>query len=164
MPARIHTDFYPVDLLSDILCNGPSSRLYRRLLKEQELFSSIDTYVTANFDPGLLIIEGKLNEGIQPEKALDAIWQELRILQQTPVDGRELDKLRHRFESTLVYSEISILNKAQNLGYYEALQRAELMNDETDIYLSVSAADIQRLAQEIFRPENSATLLYVPKG
>jgi zinc protease len=164
VPARVHADFYPVDLLSDILCNGPSSRLYRRLLKEQQLFSSIDAYVTANFDPGLLIIEGKLNEGIRPEAALDAVWRELELLQQTPVDARELDKIRRRFESTLVYSEISILNKAQNLGFYEALQRAELMNEETDIYLSVSAADMQRVARDIFRPDNSATLSYIPKG
>lgn len=162
-PARAHDDFYPLDLLSDVLCNGPSSRLYRRLLKEQQLFSSIDAYVTANFDPGLLIVEGRLNADVQPEKALEAIWAELKLLQESPVDGRELDKIRHRFESTLVYSELSILNKAQNLGFYEALQRAELMNEETDRYLAVSAAEMQRAAQVTFRPENSAALIYVPK-
>jgi predicted Zn-dependent peptidase len=74
-----------------------------------------------------------------------------------------LDKIRHRFESTLVYSELSILNKAQNLGFYEALQRAELMNEETERYLAVSAIEIQQAARATFRPENSAALIYVPK-
>jgi predicted Zn-dependent peptidase len=120
--------------------------------------------LTANFDPGLLIVEGRLSEGVQPEKALEAIWAELKQLQESPVDDRELDKIRHRFESTLVYSELSILNKAQNLGFYEALQRAELMNEETARYLAVSAIEMQQAAQATFRPENSAALIYVPKS
>ncbi|MBK8557308.1 MAG: insulinase family protein [Lewinellaceae bacterium] len=162
-PSRLHPDFYTIDLLSDILGHGASSRLYRRLLKEKGLFSSIDAFVTANFDPGLLVIEGKLNEGVSPETGLDAIWTELKELAEVQVSERELNKIRHRFESTLVYSEISVLNKAQNLGFYEALDRAELMNDETAQYLSVSAGDLQGLAQEMFRPDNSGTLVYVPR-
>ncbi|MGI9160926.1 MAG: hypothetical protein ACR2K1_14355 [Saprospiraceae bacterium] len=63
-----------------------------------------------------------------------------------------------------MYSELSILNKAQNLGFYEALQRAELMNEETERYLAISAVEMQSAAQAIFRPENSAALIYVPKG
>jgi zinc protease len=164
MPGRTHPGFYPADLLSDVLGHGPSSRLYRRLLKEQKLFSSIDAYVTSSFDPGLLLVEGRLNENVEPDIALAAIWKELQALCAAPLDTRELQKLRHRFESTVVYSEISILNKAQNLGYYEALGDAELINSETERYLAVSAPDLQRTAIEIFRPDNSGTLVYVPVG
>lgn len=162
-PARIEKDFYAVDLLSDVLALGPSSRLYRRLLKERQLFSSIDAYVTANVDPGLLVIEGRPSEGVRVEDALAAIWSELEALKTEAIEERELKKIQHRFESTLVFSETSVLNKAQNLAFYELLDRAELMNEETDIYLQISPEEMRLSATNLFRAENSATLIYLPQ-
>ncbi|MBC7775066.1 MAG: insulinase family protein [Phycisphaerae bacterium] len=161
-PARVDKEFYSVDLLSDVLALGPSSRLFRRLLKERNLFSTIDAYVTANVDPGLLVIEGRPSEGVSVDDALAAIWGELELLKKEAVEERELQKIQHRFESTLVFSETSVLNKAQNLAFYELLDRAELMNEETNIYLGITPAEMFRTANEIFRPENSATLIYLP--
>jgi zinc protease len=162
-PARLEKDFYGVDLLSDVLALGPSSRLYRRLLRERQLFSTIDAYVTANIDPGLLVIEGRPAEGVRTEDALAAIWAELELLKQEAIDERELKKIQHRFESTLVFSETSVLNKAQNLAFYELLDRAELMNEETETYLAITPAEMRQTAQHLFRPENSATLVYLPQ-
>ncbi len=161
-PARIDKEFYSVDLLSDVLALGPSSRLYRRLLKEQALFSTIDAYVTANIDPGLLVIEGRPADGVSVDDALAALWRELEQLKNEEIEERELKKIQHRFESTLVFSETSVLNKAQNMAFYELLDRAELMNEETDIYLGITPADMLLTANEIFRAENSATLIYLP--
>lgn len=162
-PARLEADFYAVDLLSDVLAQGHSSRLYRRLLKEKQLFSQIDAYITANIDPGLLVIEGRPADGVSVDDALAAVWEELNLLKNEAVDQRELKKIQHRFESTIVFSETSILNKAQNLGFYEILDRAELMNEEVDTYLAVTPEDMQRVAQEIFREEGSAILVYLPE-
>ncbi len=161
-PARIDKAFYSVDLLSDVLALGPSSRLYRRLLKERSLFSSIDAYVTANVDPGLFVIEGRPSEGVSVDDALAAIWAELEQLKNEAIEERELQKIQHRFESTLVFSETSVLNKAQNLAFYELLDRAELMNEETEIYLGITPEEMLQTAKEIFRAENSATLIYLP--
>ncbi|MBL7783802.1 MAG: insulinase family protein [Saprospiraceae bacterium] len=162
-PARLEADFYAVDLLSDVLAQGHSSRLYRRLLKEKQLFSQIDAYITANIDPGLLVIEGRPADGVSVDDALAAVWEELNLLKNEAVDQRELKKIQHRFESTIVFSETSILNKAQNLGFYEILDRAELMNEEVDTYLAVTPEDMQRVAKEIFREEGSAILVYLPE-
>ena len=161
-PARLERDFYAVDLLSDILALGPSSRLFRRLLKERPIFSSIDAYVTANVDPGLLVIEGRPSEGVSVEDALASIWGELDQLKKEAIEERELKKIQHRFESTLVFSETSVLNKAQNLAFYELLDRAELMNEETDIYLGITPEEMWEAAGKLFRAENSATLVYLP--
>ena len=161
-PARVEKEFYSVDLLSDVLALGPSSRLYRRLLKEQQLFSTIDAYVTANVDPGLLVIEGRPSDGVSVEDALAAIWGELEQLKTEAIEERELKKIQNRFESTLVFSETSVLNKAQNLAFYELLDRAELMNEETDIYLGITPVEMLHTANDIFRAENSATLIYLP--
>jgi len=162
-PARLTRDFYAVDLLSDILAQGHSARLYRRLLKEQPLFSQIDAYITASVDPGLFVIEGRPAEGISVEECTKAVWAELDKLKEELIEDRELTKIKHRFESTVVFSEASVLNKAQNLGYYELISNAELMNDESDIYLGVTPEEIQQAAKTLFRPENSGLLTYYPK-
>ncbi|MBL7776171.1 MAG: insulinase family protein, partial [Saprospiraceae bacterium] len=164
MPARIHPDFYPVDLLTDILAQGPSARLYRRLVKEQKLFVQIDAYVTANLDPGLLVIEGKPAEGVPVETATAAIWAELEALKSREIEARELEKIKNRFESTIVFSETSILNKAQNLAFYEMRDRAELMNEEVETYRAVRSADLLRAARQLFQERNAAVLTYLPKS
>ena len=161
-PARLSREFYAVDLLSDVLAHGHSSRLYRRLLKEKKLFSQIDAYVTAYLDPGLLVVEGRPAEGVSIEKAMEAVWEELNLLKSEIIETRELQKIQHRFESTVVFSETSVLNKAQNLGFYEIIDRAELMNEEVDVYLNVTPADLHAAATELFKPENSGTLVYLP--
>ncbi len=162
MPARLDPEFYAVDLLSDVLAQGHSSRLYRHLLKERQLFSQIDAYVTGNTDPGLLVIEGRPAAGVATELALAAIWEELEQLKNEPLQIRELLKIQHRFESTIVFSETSVLNKAQNLAMYEILDRAELMNEEVDTYLAVTPDELHQAAIRLFRADNSATLIYVP--
>lgn len=161
-PARLSPEFYAVDLLSDVLAHGHSSRLYRRLLKEKKLFSQIDAYVTAYLDPGLLVVEGRPAEGVSVEKAIEAVWEELNLLKNEVIETRELQKIQHRFESTVVFSETSVLNKAQNLGFYEIIDRAELMNEEVDVYLNVTPADLHTAATALFQPENSGTLVYLP--
>ncbi len=160
MGNRKDKDFYAVDLLSDVLGSGPSSRLFRRLLKEQRLFSSIDCYITASIDPGLLIIEGKPSDGITLEVAEVAIWKELEELKINQLSERELQKLKNKSEASLVFSEASVLNKAINLAFFELLGDAELVNQEVDLYEAVTVEEIQRVAREIFTRQNCSRLFY----
>ena len=161
--GRGHKDYYGIDLLSDILGNGRSSRLFRRLMKEQELFTQIDAYVTGYLEPGLFVIEGKPAEGISMEKAEAAIWKELELIKKEKVEERELQKIKNKMESSLEFSEASILNKAINLAFFELLGDAELINSEAIDYQRVTVDEIQRLAQEIFVKENCSELHYVAK-
>ncbi len=158
--ARADQDFHGVDLLSDVLGNGPSSRLYRRLLKEKKLFSHIDCYITASIDPGLLIIEGKPSEDVSLEAAEAAIWAELDILKNERISPRELEKLINKSESALEFSEANVLNKAINLAFFELIGDAKMINEEGEKYRKVTVEDIQRLAQEIFTKENCSKLVY----
>jgi len=163
MAARGEPDFYVADLLSDILCTGPSSRLYRRLLKERQLFSSIDCFVSASFDPGLFLIEGKPAEGVSLEAAAAAIWEELDALKRELIDDHELQKIKNKAESNLIFSEMSALNKAINLAFFELLGDADIINQEAAIYQNISAADLHRVAQALFRKENCSQLCYIAK-
>ncbi len=162
MPGRMHPDYFAYDLLSDVLSNGQSSRLYRRLVKESNLFSDIDAFISGTIDPGLFIITGKPMPGISVEESRLQIWNELEDIAQHGVSEQELQKVKNKVESTLVVSEISTLYKAMNLAYYEVLGDAGLINDEADFYARVKNEDIQKVAQSLFRRDLCNEVLYIP--
>jgi len=157
---RKHVDYYATDLLSDVICNGKSSRFYQSLFKEQKLFSYIDAYITGSSDPGLLVIEGKLSEGVDADRAIAQVWKELEKIKSNPILPKELQKYKNKIESSLLFSESSILNKAFNLAYFESIGEIDLINTELALYGSITAEDIHRLANEVLVPENANILIY----
>lgn len=161
MPSRFENGYYEADLISDVLSRGNSSRLFKSLLKDKKLFSEINAYLTGSLDDGLFVVEGKPVAGVSLEDAEEAIWIELEKLKNELVDPDELTKIQNKVESTMVFSEMSLLDKAMNLAYFELLGDGNLLNTETQKYLSVTAADIQKQAKNIFRKENSSTLYYL---
>ena len=161
MPARLASSYQTFDLLSDILSQGQSSRLFNSLLKEQKLFSDINAYLTSSLDEGLFIVEGKLVEGVTMEDAESAIWKELDKVAAELVSENELTKVKNKSESIMVFTEMSLLDKAMNLAYYELLGDATLLNVELDKYLSITAEQIQKAAQDTFKKEKSSTLYYL---
>lgn len=161
MPGRLDEDYYAFDLLSDILSGGKSSRLHNSLLKEQQLFSDINAYISSSLDPGLFIVEGKLVEGISIEQAEAAIWAELEKIKTELVPSDELTKVKNKVESVLVFSEMNLLDKAMNLAYYELLGDADILNQEAAKYLKVEAEDIKRISTDTFNKKSSSTLYYL---
>jgi zinc protease len=161
MPARNDPDYQAYDLLSDILSQGQSSRLYTRLLKELQYFSDINAYLSSSLDEGLFVVEGKLVAGIAMEVAEKAIWDELNRMVNELVSDQELTKVKNKSESIMVFAEMSLLDKAMNLAYYELLGDAQLLNIEIDKYLAVTSEKIKNIAAETFVKEKSSTLYYL---
>jgi predicted Zn-dependent peptidase len=161
MPGRLDEGYYEADLISDILSRGNSSRLYKTLVKDKQLFSEIHAYNMGSFDKGMFVVEGKPLENVSIETAEAAIWEELEIIKNQLVPADELTKVKNKTESTMVFSEMSLLDKAMNLAQFELFGDADKLNRETDKYLAVTAEQIQRQAKEIFRKENSSTLIYL---
>jgi len=159
-PARLEDGYFAMDLLSDILSRGSSSRLYRRLVKEEQLFSELNAYVMGSIDNNLFVIEGKPSEGISLEEAERAVWGELDLLKKELVSNTELEKVKNKIESTNVFAELSILDKAMNLAFHELLGDADGINTEVSNYLAVTAQEVQAQAQAIFNPENASVLMY----
>ncbi|WP_321299553.1 pitrilysin family protein [Marinifilum fragile] len=163
MGKRIDDEFYSTDLVSDVLSNGQSSRIFQKLIKERNLFSSIDAYLTGDFEPGLFLVTGKLSEGVSFEEAEAAIWEELNKIATEKVTDYELQKVKNKIESSLVFSEISYLNKAMNLATHELLGDANDINTEVEKYRKVSIDDILNTSAKLFRKENCSTLYYHAK-
>jgi predicted Zn-dependent peptidase len=152
------------DLLSDVLASGYSSRFYRRLVKDNPVFTDIDAFITGTNDAGLFVISGKPLPEKTIEEAQKLLWKELENLQNIKINARELQKLKNKAESNLLLSEISILHKAMSLAYFELLGDVEEINRESDRYQEVTIEDIHRVAKQTFRRENCNEIIYIPTG
>lgn len=161
MCGRIDADYYATDLLSDILGGGASSRLYQSLVKEKQLFTTINCYHFGSLDQGLFTIEGQLVKGVAIEQAEAAVEAELDKVRNMPPEARELEKVKNKTESVMAFEDMSVMNRAGSLAFYELLGDGELMNQEHERYRNVQAADIHRIAQQMLTPENSNTLYYL---
>lgn len=146
MCNRWSADYYVYDMISDILSNGHSSRMYQHLVIEQQLFTEINAYITGDLDKGLFVVSGKLCDGIDFKQAEKAVEEEIRQLQLTPVSQHELEKVANKFENNFVYSQYKTADRALSLCYFEMIGNLELTNSEPECYRRVSPDDIQRVA------------------
>lgn len=158
---RLDHRYYVSDLIGEILGGGGSSRLYQALVKEKKLFSNIECYHFGTTDAGLLTVEGKLVKGVKIDDAEKAVEEELTRLKTEKISEAELQKVKNKTESTIAFEDMSVMNRAASLAYYELLGDAALMNTEFDRYQTVSVEDIRNLSGDIFREENSSTLRYL---
>ena len=158
---RMDRRYYITDLLTDILSGGGSSRLYQSLVKEKQLFSNIECYHFGSTDNGLLAIEGKLVKGVSIEDAERAVEAELEKMKAELVSETELQKVKNKTESMIAFEDMSVMNRANSLAYYELLGDASWMNFELEKYATVTTEDILQESRKIFRPENSSTIYYL---
>lgn len=158
--ARNEKEYYVGDLLSDLLSNGNSSRLYRELVMNRNLFSELDAFISGSIDPGLFIISGKIIDGVDVYEAEKAVMDELENIK-TNLFEDELGKVKNKFEAAKIFSEMNVLNKAMNFAMAELLGDASKVNTEMEMYRKITVEDIKQEASRIFRAENSSTLYYL---
>ena len=149
-------DGYVCDVITDLLAAGQSGRLAQHLVSEQKLFGSIDAYISGSLDPGLILIEGRLNPNVTLPQAEAAILTETDRLKHELVSDYELDKVRNRFESDRVWAAINPVNVAVNL----AQQTLYGTTPDEDIrrYRAVTADDIRSTARMLLTRRNCSIL------
>lgn len=158
MPERRSLDYYVSDLVSDALGREKSSRLYSKLRKELKLVTSINAYITGSIDQGLMIIEGKLANGVTFEELDAALWKTLAEFSANKMSEREHRKLLNKLRTVKEFSEQTLLNRAMNLCYYELLGDANGINEETHAYQSVTPEMMQQMAMQLLKPVNCSLL------
>jgi zinc protease len=161
MPARMEQGYYVADLITDILGGSTSSRLFQVLVKEKKMFSNIECYHFGCVDRGLLTIEGKLVKGVDIHEAEKAIEEILGQLKEKKIDDKELQKVKNKTESLMAFEDMSLMNRANSLAFYELLGDATLMNTELGKYQAVTTDDIMKESRKIFDEKNSNTLYYM---
>jgi len=156
--------YHATDLLTEVMGGGASSRLYEQLIKVKQIFSSIECYHFGTIDPGLLVIEGKLVKGVTMSVAEKAILDEIERIKNEILPAKEVQKVINKTESLICFEDMSIINRAHSLAYYELLGDASLMNSELKKYQEVTPQLIQETAQRIFKDTNRNTLYYYSKN
>jgi predicted Zn-dependent peptidase len=164
MAARLSKGYYSADLLSDVLSGGGSSRLYEALVKQRQLFSNIECHHMGSVEAGLLTVEGKLVKGVKMEQAEKAVQEEIDRIKSETVSEAELEKVKNKTESLIAFEDMTIMNRANNLAFYELLGDAGMMNTDLDRYREVTVDDIKQTAQEVFQETNSNTMRYFSRN
>jgi zinc protease len=160
MPGRLQEGFHASDLLSDLLGRGDSARLYESLVKQKELFSDIDAFISGEMDHGLLIIEGRIREDADLEVAEAALDEELEELRNGSIEEKEFEKLRKKVETSKTLSDMKVLNKSMELAFGEVMGDPDMVNRELERYKMVTPEELIDLAKENLRAEHRNTLYY----
>jgi predicted Zn-dependent peptidase len=157
-------DYPAADLLSDILSRSESSRLYQALVKEKQIFSDISAYMSGDLDKGLFVVQGQLVDGVPMEAAEQELNKELKRIVDEPPSTEEVQKVKNKFETARLYTEMSVLNKAMNFAFWENVGDVSRVNSVIEEYKSVTAYDIRRQASAILRESNCSTLYYMDQN
>lgn len=163
MCSRTSPKYYATDLISDILSRGKSSRLYQILVKEKRMFTEANAFVMGDLDEGLFVFSGKLVNGVSVEDANKEVERILYSFANEEIAEYELEKVKNVFESSKIFGDMSILNKAMALCYGELTGNINLINEEPENYRKITSAEIKNVAKEVLRPENCSTLFYLAK-
>lgn len=163
MSDRRGKAYYAQDLLSDVLSNGKSSRMYTKLVVEQKMFTEINAFISGDDDAGVFIVMGKYCDGVSIQEGEEAIWQELKSICKDPITEQELQKMKNKNEASATFSNMKILDKAMNLAYFAHLDNTNLINEERKIYNDVDIATLQQTATQMFL-ENKYSKLYYLKN
>lgn len=157
VPGRYQEDYYQADLLSDILGRGKSSRLYRKLVREQQLFTQAGAYMNGSFDPGLLIIHGQLAPGVNHQEAEESVFRIIDSIDS--VNEQELEKVKNQAEATVEFGEVEVLQRAMHLAFCAVQGDIAEVNREKERIRAVTVEDI-RTAQKNFLTRSNCSSLY----
>lgn len=160
MVARNDDKYYITDVLSDAIGREKSSKLFVDLKKKQNLVSDISAYITGSTDEGLLMVSGKLNDGVSFEEFETAFWKTVEEFKAEKQSEENMTKLLNIISTSKEFQEQGLLNRAMNLTFFELLGDAGQINEELRHYQNISADEIQAMANQILRKEN-CTLLKV---
>jgi len=160
--GRKTRDYYLMDVITDILDAGKSSRFNQNLIKKDHYFEELDAYVTGNIDNGLLIISGRPANGYSLKDGEKFIWNEINKLKEEEVEDSELLKSINSLEFGLGYMKTSIMSKTRALSYYELLGNIDLINTEKDIYSEINKKELLEASKRVF-DENKVSVLYYMK-
>ena len=158
---RQSDDFYVMDLLTDILAGGESGRLHTRLVREKNIFSEINAFMTSDIDPGLMVLIGKPMAGVRIEDAENAVNEIIDEMRDRLPEESEMQKVKNRFESSTVLMNTGILHKAMNLAYFELLGDPSVINKEVDFYRATTESRVRDISAKYLVPENCSTLYYL---
>lgn len=167
-PARREKASYVLNLLQGVLAMGPSSRLYQRLVKKDQVALTVSCSYEERRGPSNINFFVITKPGNDPEKVKSVLLEEIKKIKESPVSEEELQKAKNHilkllFSSGSYYSLQGSLGKAENIAQNASFfGKPDLVNEDIDTYLSLSAEDLQKVANEVFTESGVTTVDVIP--
>jgi zinc protease len=165
VPEATSPDVYALQVASNILSEGQSSRLYRRLVYDKQIAIGAGGQAFVLEDPGVFFFFAFLQSGHKPEEAEQELQAEIDRLKSEPVSADELAKAKNQLISNLVFGRQTVQDKADAIGQASViLDDVSLVNRQLAEYQKVTAADVQRVARTYFNTENRTVVYMLPES
>ena len=165
VPNISSPDTYALEIASEILSDGQSSRLYKKLVVEKQMVVDIGAgYDMTSFDPGLFVVSAQMRPGIKAADTQVEVEKELAAMRDTQVGAEELQKAKNLEQAQFVYGQDSVMREAEMLGVYEMLGDYHMVDKYLDGIDKVTAADVQRVAKTYLVASNMTEGVLVPTG
>lgn len=162
IPAFDHPDAFPLEVLSQVLSQGQSSRLHRALVYEQQLATSISSDADLRIDPGLFTIVSMVQAGQKPGQVEEAIYKQLEAITEDSLADRELQKAINQAQSSFVFRQDSIQQQGFTIGFFHMLQSYKIVNEYLDRLRRVTKQDVARVARTYLTKLNRTVVTIVP--
>jgi len=160
-----HPDSYPLHIASKVLSDGQSSRIYKKLVYDKQL--ALAAFGGGNIieHPNLFFAVAIVHPSKSPDEAVDTLIGELDRLRNEPITAAELQQAKNQFARDYIFSRESNKDKASHLGHAVVIHDdIKTADGEFDIFMNITAADVQRVAKTYFTPENRLVMKIMPKG
>jgi zinc protease len=165
VPNYKNPDAYALEIASEILSDGQSSRLYKKLVIEKQMVVDVGAgYDMTSFDPGLFVVSAQMRPGVTAANTETEVDKELAALRDTPVGAEELQKAKNLEQAEFVFGQDSIMREAEMLGVYELLGDYRMVDKYLAGIDKVTAADVQRVAKNYLVASNMTEGVLVPTG
>ena len=163
IPKQGTADYYAIQLLTQLLSQGKSSRFEKEIVDKQQKALQAASFDLGNEEPGLAIMLGIANMGTKPADLEKSMETEIDKVKKDGISDEEYKKLENQAESDFVEQNQKDLGVATNLATYYTFQgNANLINTELDRYKKVTKDDIKRVANKYLTKENRLVVYYLP--
>ncbi|NIM96945.1 MAG: insulinase family protein [candidate division Zixibacteria bacterium] len=164
IPEFGHPDIYPLTVAARILFKGQSSRLYQKMVYEDESALAVSGDCLSLEDPGLFYAFAIMQPGHTAEEGQRTLFEQIDSLKQEPVDSVELQKAKNQLEAEFIFGLQSVSAKGEEIGYYQTiLGDYSRLFDEANKYQAVTAEDVMRVAKKYFDRKNRTVTVLVPE-
>ena len=162
-PSMKTRDARVLDMISTILSDGKSSRLYKKIVDDKKMALQIGAFSYSQEDYGTYILYGIPQTPFSAEDVMKEVDTEIVKLQTELISEKDLQKLQNKYENQYVNSNASVEGIADNLAtYYLLYGDVNLINTEIDLYRSITREEIRDIAKKYLNPNQRLLLDYVP--
>lgn len=164
IPGTTHNDIYAITLLTMVLGDGKSSRIYNDIVYNKKSARSAGSFLWDNEIGGMLIVTASAFKNTDPVNLLNDITANIQKISDEGITEKELEKAKNSIEHDYVNMMQSTLRIADELAnYYTFFKNTGLINTALNEYMKITAEDVRNAAKKYLLNENRVVLTYLPK-